>query len=90
MDSSNLLTFLVCVVISAFSIQATVGSIACENLNKDSCAFAVHPVGSVVCLRRAFEEAGKSLCQTQGDNKRRGLSERLGAPDSLRLDPWSQ
>ncbi|GJT58529.1 putative PAR1 protein [Tanacetum coccineum] len=50
MDSSNLLkTFLVCAVISAFSVQATLGSIACENLNKDSCAFAVSSGGKRSC-----------------------------------------
>ncbi|GKD71853.1 putative PAR1 protein [Tanacetum coccineum] len=130
MDSSNLLkTFLVCAVISAFSVQATLGSIACENLNKDSCAFAVSSSGKRCVLEKSVRRSGEeacglnrnvlgissdslleskftqklcstqcyngcpnivdlyfnlaagegvylpSLCQTQGDNKRRGMSE---------------
>ncbi|GJU80753.1 putative PAR1 protein [Tanacetum coccineum] len=67
MDSSNLLkTFLVCAVISAFSIQATLGSIACENLNKDSCAFAVSSGGKRCVLEKSVRRSGEEVfvCST--------------------------
>nr|GEW65867.1 putative RNA-directed DNA polymerase, eukaryota, reverse transcriptase zinc-binding domain protein [Tanacetum cinerariifolium] len=51
----------VCAVISAFSIQATLGSIACENLNKDSCAFAVSSSGKRCVLEKSVRRSGEEV-----------------------------
>ncbi|PWA82490.1 PAR1 [Artemisia annua] len=67
MDSSNLFKiFLVFTVVSAFSIQATLGSIACENLNKDSCAFAVSSSGKRCVLEKGVRRSGEEVfvCST--------------------------
>nr|XP_043634506.1 uncharacterized protein LOC122605610 [Erigeron canadensis] len=69
MKSSNLLkSLLVYIVIFVFSIQVTLGNniIACENLNKDSCAFAVSSSGKRCVLEKNVRRSGKEVfvCST--------------------------
>ncbi|KAM7461101.1 hypothetical protein LguiA_029222 [Lonicera macranthoides] len=42
----------------AFCLQATLGSIECENLNKDSCAFAVSSSGKRCVLEKHVRRSG--------------------------------
>ncbi|KAK9049340.1 hypothetical protein SSX86_031691 [Deinandra increscens subsp. villosa] len=58
--------FTLCVVIFAFSIEATLGSIACENLNKDSCSFAVSSNGKRCVLEKSVRRSGEEVfvCST--------------------------
>ncbi|KAI3808808.1 hypothetical protein L1987_24769 [Smallanthus sonchifolius] len=67
MDSLYFLKiFLVCAVIFAFSVESTLGSIACENLNKDTCAFAVSSSGKRCVLEKNVRRSGEEVfvCST--------------------------
>ncbi|XP_076927578.1 uncharacterized protein LOC143591168 [Bidens hawaiensis] len=67
MDSFNLFKiFLACAVIFAFLAEATLGHIACENLNKDSCAFAVSSSGKRCVLEKSVRRSGEEVfvCST--------------------------
>ncbi|CAI9274066.1 unnamed protein product [Lactuca saligna] len=67
MDFLNFVkSFVVYVVIFAFSVQTTLGSIACENLNKDSCAFAVSSSGKRCVLEKNVRRSGEEVfvCST--------------------------
>ncbi|KAL7612857.1 hypothetical protein Lser_V15G09412 [Lactuca serriola] len=67
MDFLNFVkSFVVYVVIFAFSVQTTLGSIACENLNKGSCAFAVSSSGKRCVLEKNVRRSGEEVfvCST--------------------------
>ncbi|MFS7958593.1 hypothetical protein Hanom_Chr07g00680521 [Helianthus anomalus] len=60
-------SLLVCaLLIFAFSVEATLGNIVCENLNKDSCAFAVSSSGKRCVLEKNVRRSGKEvfICTT--------------------------
>ncbi|KAJ0732811.1 hypothetical protein HanOQP8_Chr07g0267261 [Helianthus annuus] len=54
-------SLLVCALIFAFSVEATLGNIVCENLNKDSCAFAVSSSGKRCVLEKNVRRSGKEV-----------------------------
>ncbi|KAJ9539642.1 hypothetical protein OSB04_026148 [Centaurea solstitialis] len=67
MDSSNSLKgFFVFMAIFTFSIQTTLGNIACENLGKDACAFAVSSNGKRCFLEKTVRRTGEEVfvCST--------------------------
>ncbi|XP_024989328.1 uncharacterized protein LOC112523886 [Cynara cardunculus var. scolymus] len=67
MDSSNIFkSCLVFTIIFTFSVQTTLGSIACENLKKDSCAFAVSSSGKRCVLEKSVRRSGEEvfICST--------------------------
>ncbi|XP_071707474.1 uncharacterized protein [Rutidosis leptorrhynchoides] len=67
MDLSNShKSFLFYIVILAFSVQATLGSIVCENLKQDSCAFAVSSSGKRCVLEKVVRRSGLEafVCST--------------------------
>ncbi|KAJ9539646.1 hypothetical protein OSB04_026152 [Centaurea solstitialis] len=67
MDSLNSLKgFLVFMTIFTFSIQTTLGNIACENLKKDACAFAVSSSGKRCVLEKTVRRTGEEVfvCST--------------------------
>lgn len=59
-------SFLVYIVIFTFSVQATLGSIECEKLNKGSCAFAVSSSGKRCALEKNVRRSGEEVfvCST--------------------------
>ncbi|KAJ0681137.1 hypothetical protein HanPI659440_Chr16g0632361 [Helianthus annuus] len=58
--------FFVCGAIFTLSIETTLGSVACENLNKDSCAFAVSSSGKRCVLEKNVRRSGEEVfvCST--------------------------
>ena len=49
-----------------FCVQVTLGSITCENLNKDSCAFAISSTGKRCVLEKRLQRSGEEVytCKT--------------------------
>ncbi|KAL8210874.1 hypothetical protein R6Q57_005311 [Mikania cordata] len=65
MDSLYIIKILlICALVFTFSVEATPGNIACENLNKDSCAFAVSSSGKRCVLEKSIQRSGieKYVC----------------------------
>ncbi|KAK6794473.1 hypothetical protein RDI58_007926 [Solanum bulbocastanum] len=50
----------------AFLVQVTLGDIACENLNEDSCAFAISSTGKRCVLEKHLRRSGEEvyICRT--------------------------
>ncbi|KAK3008487.1 hypothetical protein RJ639_015098 [Escallonia herrerae] len=62
----NLKTLAILALALAFYVQGTLGTIACENLNKDSCAFAVSSSGKRCVLEKRVKRSGEEAytCST--------------------------
>ncbi|CAK9185031.1 unnamed protein product [Ilex paraguariensis] len=59
--STSLSTLAILALGLALCIQGTLGSIACENLNKDSCAFAVSSSGKRCVLEKHVRRTGEEV-----------------------------
>ncbi|XP_059624836.1 uncharacterized protein LOC132268116 [Cornus florida] len=59
-------TLAILVLALAFCVQTTLGEMACENLNKDSCAFAVSSSGKRCVLEKHVRRSGEEAytCRT--------------------------
>ncbi|KAA8533722.1 hypothetical protein F0562_031239 [Nyssa sinensis] len=63
---TSLKTLAILCLALAFCVQGTLGGIACENLNKDSCAFAVSSSGKRCVLEKKVRRSGEEAytCRT--------------------------
>ncbi|KAH0724664.1 hypothetical protein KY290_000470 [Solanum tuberosum] len=71
---NNLKTLAIVAFTLALCVQVTLGSITCENLNKDSCAFAISSTGKRCVLEKSLRRSGEQVytCRTseiEADNK---------------------
>ncbi|XP_016442082.1 uncharacterized protein LOC107767557 [Nicotiana tabacum] len=59
-------TFTIVACALVFCVQVTLGSITCENLNKDSCAFAISSTGKRCALEKHLRRSGEEVytCKT--------------------------
>ncbi|KAK3017602.1 hypothetical protein RJ639_004836 [Escallonia herrerae] len=62
----SLKTLAILALALAFCVQGTLGTIACQNLNKDSCAFAVSSSGKRCVLEKRVKRSGEEAytCST--------------------------
>uniref|UniRef100_A0A5B6ZPW7 PAR1 protein n=1 Tax=Davidia involucrata TaxID=16924 RepID=A0A5B6ZPW7_DAVIN len=63
---NSLRTLAILALALAFCFQGTLGGIACENLNKDSCAYAVSSSGKRCVLEKSVRRSGEEAytCRT--------------------------
>ncbi|MCD7457765.1 hypothetical protein HAX54_036068 [Datura stramonium] len=62
----SLKTLFVVALALAFFVQVTLGDIACENLNEESCAFAISSTGKRCVLEKHLRRSGEEVytCRT--------------------------